>query len=289
MSIQKIDVHVCMDDMVSSRKNIRAHHGVSLLLDLELSTGGVHRFLMDTGFDGNELVHNLQVLGIDPDSIDSLLLTHKHDDHTGGLLGLLSHRTKPLWIFAHPDILVPSFDPRTGRFHDLPFQVDQARELGAQFLWITEPFSPVEGLWVSGEIRDRQPAYERLQGYFRLKNGHKEPERHSEEMALYVETVEKRVHVFSGCSHAGIVNIVRDALQKTGNEQLGVVMGGFHMLRDKRSDIEQVIFQLKAKNPASILAGHCTGFSALALLWNHFGSRFSRFGAGDIFHLVGEH
>ena len=41
--------------------------------------------LMDTGY-GRELFNNLQSVGVTPESIDAILITHLHGDHTGGLL-----------------------------------------------------------------------------------------------------------------------------------------------------------------------------------------------------------
>jgi glyoxylase-like metal-dependent hydrolase (beta-lactamase superfamily II) len=41
--------------------------------------------LVDTGF-GRELFKNMKSVGVDPESIDAVLLTHMHGDHIGGLL-----------------------------------------------------------------------------------------------------------------------------------------------------------------------------------------------------------
>jgi 7,8-dihydropterin-6-yl-methyl-4-(beta-D-ribofuranosyl)aminobenzene 5'-phosphate synthase len=54
-----------------------------------IETGAV-TILFDTGGDGQLLMNNLVILGIDPQAIDAVVLSHVHSDHTGGLDQLLA-------------------------------------------------------------------------------------------------------------------------------------------------------------------------------------------------------
>ncbi|MFP5407391.1 MAG: MBL fold metallo-hydrolase, partial [Gammaproteobacteria bacterium] len=66
-----------------------------LALHLESSRGTEsRRFLVDFGFTGTTLNHNLQMLGIDPGKLDAMLLTHGHYDHFGGMVGFLTAHAK---------------------------------------------------------------------------------------------------------------------------------------------------------------------------------------------------
>jgi 7,8-dihydropterin-6-yl-methyl-4-(beta-D-ribofuranosyl)aminobenzene 5'-phosphate synthase len=51
---------------------------------------GTTTILFDTGGDGRMLLDNLAILGIDPQAIDTVVLSHIHSDHTGGLDRLLA-------------------------------------------------------------------------------------------------------------------------------------------------------------------------------------------------------
>jgi phosphoribosyl 1,2-cyclic phosphodiesterase len=48
-----------------------------------IEAGGV-RLLLDAGFSCRGLVQRLRLVGIEPESIDAVLLTHEHADHLGG-------------------------------------------------------------------------------------------------------------------------------------------------------------------------------------------------------------
>ncbi len=54
------------------------------------------RVLFDTGSDGPMLIGNMRALGIDPQTIDVLVLSHEHWDHTGGIDALLESGARPV-------------------------------------------------------------------------------------------------------------------------------------------------------------------------------------------------
>jgi len=73
------------------RKGLKAGWGFSCLVDNDL--------LFDTGGDGVALLNNMKKLGIDPNDIESIVLSHGHRDHTGGLSELLEEN-QDLSVYA---------------------------------------------------------------------------------------------------------------------------------------------------------------------------------------------
>ncbi|KAH7106472.1 hypothetical protein BKA62DRAFT_687262 [Auriculariales sp. MPI-PUGE-AT-0066] len=65
-------------------------HGLSILVTTERD-GQRRTLLFDTGPDGSALERNLSALKISANDIDTIVLSHWHSDHTGGLLTALSH------------------------------------------------------------------------------------------------------------------------------------------------------------------------------------------------------
>ena len=67
--------------------------GNSLLVEVDGT-----RILADCGFTLSETVARLARLGIEPDTIDAILITHEHDDHVGGVARFARKFGVPVWI-----------------------------------------------------------------------------------------------------------------------------------------------------------------------------------------------
>lgn len=111
------------------------------------------RILFDTGA-GNALIHNARKMGIDLNSADKVVLSHGHDDHTGGLEALL-RETGGSDVVACPGV----FDEKYRiAGHEPPFYVraplseEAYRKLGARCAYVTDPVEISEGVWVSGPV-----------------------------------------------------------------------------------------------------------------------------------------
>jgi 7,8-dihydropterin-6-yl-methyl-4-(beta-D-ribofuranosyl)aminobenzene 5'-phosphate synthase len=84
-------------DNCSARPGLKTGWGFSCLVEV----GDASPLLFDTGADGATLLHNMASLGIDPQGIGSVVLSHAHGDHTGGLSGILKKN-------GHAEIYVPA-------------------------------------------------------------------------------------------------------------------------------------------------------------------------------------
>jgi 7,8-dihydropterin-6-yl-methyl-4-(beta-D-ribofuranosyl)aminobenzene 5'-phosphate synthase len=141
--------------------------------------------LFDTGRDARRLLSNMEKMGIDPAVIETVVLSHAHGDHTGGLGGLLN-------TGVHPTVYVPRSFPRR-------FKAD-VRAITT----LVEVEGPVEirpGIHTTGEVGSRLV-----------------------EQALVVETA-SGLAVITGCAHPGIVKLVRRAKESDGGEVALVMGG----------------------------------------------------------------
>lgn len=81
------------------------------------------RLLFDTGASGSVLLENLQQLGIDPATIEAVILSHQHDDHIGGLPALLA-------TGVHPTVYAPAlFSASESQVSSI---IAELRQLGVQ-------------------------------------------------------------------------------------------------------------------------------------------------------------
>ncbi|MFP4159643.1 MAG: MBL fold metallo-hydrolase [Desulfobacterales bacterium] len=78
-------------------KRLAADWGFAALLEVFGRT-----ILFDTGARGQLLLDNMKLLGISPQSIDEIFISHDHWDHTGGLSEILERN--PVQVFV-PDTI----------------------------------------------------------------------------------------------------------------------------------------------------------------------------------------
>lgn len=99
------------------------------------------RIMVDCGFAVKEAEARLQRLGIAPDSLDAILVTHEHSDHLGGVARYARRHGTPVWIthgtfkaWKDPEVpVLQRFSPhdrfRIGEIEVLPYPVPHdARE-----------------------------------------------------------------------------------------------------------------------------------------------------------------
>ncbi|GLC35622.1 hypothetical protein PLESTB_000187100 [Pleodorina starrii] len=105
-----------------------------------------------------------------------------------------------------------------------------------------------------------------------------------EERYVAVRVRGRGVVVFSGCSHAGIVNVVTHVAEVSSGETIFGVMGGLHLAGGKMEGrIPQTVEALKQLNPQRVFGGHCTGWRAKAALIAAFPDRFQPMSVGGTY------
>ena len=201
--------------------------------------------LFDTGGDGDILLGNMKQMNIDPLSVHTVFLSHAHADHTGGLEALLKKN-------AHIDVWLPESFP-------ISFK-DMIKSYGAKVKSVVKPAQVSEGIHSSGEMGERII-----------------------EQALILETSSGLV-IITGCAHPGIENVVIKTKQMS-QEEIYLVMGGFHLAGMSDEQIGAIIRMLKEMGVKKVAPSHCTGEKAIALFREAWGNHFLEGGVGAIIEL----
>ena len=287
MEIGEMDslrITVLVEDSVSyDHGDLIAVHGVSYLVEAN-KEGIIYRTLVDVGSDPAILVHNMHSLGVIPNCIDAVVLTHCHWDHTRGLSKVLKEIGKTnLPVVAHPDIYrsVFSLTPRfryTGM--DCADSPEHVAENGGVLLLSREPVRLADGLVTTGEI-ERLTDFEGSGAGIRAKDGGIQEDNMPDDLSLVANVKDHGLVVIAGCSHAGIVNIVNQALRITGVSRISAVIGGFHLVNADSRKIEKTVDGLVQTGVGFVSAGHCTGFEAQYALRRALGERFKPMQCGS--------
>jgi 7,8-dihydropterin-6-yl-methyl-4-(beta-D-ribofuranosyl)aminobenzene 5'-phosphate synthase len=204
-------------------------------------TGCEKIILFDTGGEGDILLRNMDKCGIDPRAIDTIVLSHIHGDHVGGLDEFLAVNPK-----VH--VYLPKVFP--GEFKA---QVRRTAEK------VTETDVPVEicaGVCTTGVLLEPIP-----------------------EQGISIDTP-GGILVITGCAHPGIVEITEAAHAHT-KKPVRLVLGGFHLVRASESRLDHVIAGLRKLDVQQVAPCHCSGDNARAAMKKAFGDRCLEVGVGS--------
>jgi 7,8-dihydropterin-6-yl-methyl-4-(beta-D-ribofuranosyl)aminobenzene 5'-phosphate synthase len=267
-----------------------AEHGFSVLLTVT-KAGREHRLLFDAGTSPDGVVDNMRRLDIDPASIEVIVCSHGHFDHTMGLDGLaraLGPANMPVLI--HPDfwrrrrVLLPGREPR-----EVPTTSRRALE-GAGFEVIEErqpSFLLGGSVLITGEVARTtgyEPGFPPQQAW--LGGGWQPDPLVLDEQAVIINVAGKGLVVATGCGHAGVVNIARYARRLTGDQPLYALLGGFHLNGPLFEPlIPRVLDDLAAMGPQVLIPAHCTGWRAQHAMSARFPAAFVPNSVGTSFHL----
>ncbi len=255
------------------KKPLLAAHGLAYLITLK-HQGRLTRILMDAANAPLPLFNNLEALEHSVDEIDAVVLSHGHPDHYGGLYEFLARHSGAPPVYLHQDVFYPKLflTPR-GRVGPWMLELEQLAAAGV----IHENQGPemiLDQVLLTGTV-EATTGYEKpLPVFKRRVQNQEEPDPFTDEQALVAVVEGRGLVVLGGCSHPGIVNMVKYAQKLTGVNQVSLILGGFHLTAGGDALIQNTIQGLKELNPELIMAGHCTGFRALTKLAVAFPDKF---------------
>jgi len=291
-------------DNTSSKPAMMAEWGLSIFVDT-----GMKKILFDTGAGNPEvLLHNLDASGISVVDIDLLVLSHGHQDHTGGLRPFFErlhslNPSKTLEVLCHPGAMAPQFVKTIGSF-GCPYTQEELTRFGARFHCTSEPYAIDEDVYVSGTIPMTNDYESVGMSFFRRKGSpYAASDRPVEDQQLgfdpdgsvFVQDTEVMDDmclilrtdlgpiVILGCAHRGMINSLEHAMAVTGSDNVYMVIGGTHLAGVSEQRMNATVQALDTAGVQKVGVSHCTGQVAAASLCARLGrNRFFFNNAGSV-------
>ncbi len=258
-----------------------SHWGLSLVITTQLDQSE-RTMLFDSGPEGATVERNGNRLGVDFTSIEAAMFSHGHWDHVGGMLSALkliyeANGGNKIPVHVNDEMFIRR-GIRTGKDKIIPFEdlpTKQALEAaGGEIVSNDSEQTLFDGMiYISGEI-PRVTSYEKgLPTHVKNTGSSWEPDPFiMDERYAAVHIKEKGILVFTACSHAGVVNVLKNAKEVFDPVPLYGVMGGFHLSgKECEAIIPETIEDLKKFDLKTIVPGHCTGWRAVHKLVDTFG------------------
>ncbi|MCR5108341.1 MAG: MBL fold metallo-hydrolase [Lachnospiraceae bacterium] len=255
-------------------------HGLSFYIETEK-----HRVLLDLGPSEKTLL-NAEKLGIDLSSVDTVILSHGHYDHSGGMIPFAEINKKAVIYMqqtATDDHYGYDEEAEEGkryryigidkRIKDLP----QVRFLKGDYVIDDE----LELLTI--KKRNRPLPFTNGRLFVKLKDEYVRDE-FSHEHFLVIHDKGRDI-LMSGCAHNGIPNIL-DAYREKYGKAPDVVISGFHLMKKSEYSDEELREIIKTareldKYDTRFITCHCTGIPAYRVMKNIMGEKLGYVHSGD--------
>ena len=276
----------------AANENLESEHGLSILVQLKRVV-----ILFDTGC-GEMFIQNAKKLDVDLAKVTHLILSHGHYDHGGGIEAFFRVNEKAK-VYLREEAFSKLYAIRTGGeaedsgitwgFSDNNprteyIGIPQALEGNPRLVFTHDNMRIAEGATLFSEFRLSEPIPDTNQ-YLMIQEGDELlPDSFvHEQVAEIVE--DGKILLLTGCSHHGIVNILKDYGEKTGQSP-DVVIGGFHLHshthgRAEDSVLDSVAGYL-AETEARYCTCHCTGLPAYEELKKRLGEQITYVSGGQV-------
>lgn len=256
-----------------------AAHGLSFYVETEN-----HKMLFDTS-PGDVVLHNAQKLGVDLTAVDTVILSHGHYDHSGGILSFAA---------LNPNAKIYMQQNAGGEYYAY-----DGEEKGFRYIGIDKKIrslSQVHLLTGDTKIDDELQLFTVDTRAFPLPSTNKrlrelcggeyiqDEFRHEQNLLL---TSEGKKILFCGCAHNGILNVMETLKRKFGKAMLpDLVIGGFHLMKltefseADTAEVTKIADCLKGYN-AHFATCHCTGLPAFNQMKEIMGGQLTYVRSGD--------
>lgn len=252
----------------SADERLLAQYGLSMYL-----TDGSFSLLLDTGADGTFL-KNAEALGISFDGLDTLVLSHGHSDHAGGVKALIESGIKPREAYIGENFFAPRYKREGGRLRPISARVSEEylMDRGINY-YVIEPgihrlhekvymvngIPATNSFETPNELLICQIGREYLTDPF------------TEETVVVVEGNEG-LAVLSGCCHSGVLNTC-EWISKLFERPIHTFIGGTHLMESSAGRIAETMHRLELMGIKRMGACHCHGELATQM----FAERFDGF------------
>ena len=246
-------------------------HGLCIYIETDN-----HKFLLDTGASC-AFADNLKILGIDICNIDTVVLSHGHYDHSGGILKFIENNDRAK-IYMQRNVAGDYYNGE--RYIGIDKKILEAPNV----CLLDGDYKIDEELFLFTGITGRRLWPKSNKTLNKVLQGIKVQDDFSHEQCMVVTQGEKNI-LLSGCAHNGILNIL-DKYKSLYNKMPDMVISGFHMMKkseyeeDEILNIEQTAKQLKKMNTI-FYTGHCTGQRAYDIMHSIMGKQLRQLHSGE--------
>ncbi len=269
------EIFILTNDFVR-KQGFLGEHGSSIFI--RYGTGSI---LFDAG-QSDVFIRNAQRMGIDVAAADGIVLSHGHYDHCGGI-GCLSDDTNDVPVYIDRSAFEYKYALNADgsfRYIGIPDNVRSSAFLKRNIVSGSGSDEIMDGVFIlSGISKDRLGTY--TSGDLYVKRGDEMLHDEMKDEQMLVIDDNEGLCVFLGCSHPGVINCIRHALDRFSGRHIKALFAGMHLGASDERHIREVMDFFDEADIGHIFPLHCTGITAVSEMKKHFKERCTVLYSGD--------
>lgn len=260
-----MEVLTLIDNVVYGQ-GLVGEHGLSFLIKINGK-----KILFDTGQTG-AILQNASFLEEDLSEVDAVVLSHGHYDHCGGLESFLKVNTHAT-IYLKRKAMDEKFSLREGVKKFIGFSLSQPIEsYDNPFVFVDSNVEIYPGVILMPNIQTYTNNLVEQNRFYEKTNHQFIHDSFADELFMMIET-NQSTHVFTGCSHKGILNILKTAYEASTNGKLDTLSGGMHFTGSLLNELDGHIDELSLFGLKKFYPNHCTGINGYFKLKARYGDQ----------------
>lgn len=253
-----------------------AEWGLSILIETDKET-----ILLDQGAS-EMVIRNAEKMRVDLSKVDFACVSHGHNDHSGGTEYFCKvNKTAPIYVHDKAFTYQMALD-MAGNI-GIPWSDEFMNENAGRIIRTEGTYQINDHVWLIGNVPDME-GFTPTEGFFVRIGSDVMPDKMEHEQSLVIED-ERGLHIFSGCSHKGIVPILRYIQEQIPGKWIVSVIAGMHLFSASDDFIDKVIGEMKDMKVQNIFPVHCTGMNAIMRFKMKLGDVVKLAAAGDSFEI----
>lgn len=272
-----------IEDKKLENSNLINEHGLSLYIQKKKQN-----ILFDTGATIN-FAKNAEKLGIDLREVDTVIISHGHYDHGGGLETFFKENKHASVYTKKIGNYYRVYDD--GSQKNITWDKEVLEKDSQQISYLTQDREVLENVHLLSSIKKIYPPPLENKFLYQEKNGQLIRDDFIHELLMVIEEKEG-ITIFSGCSHQGILNMIETAQNKFKGKPIKAILGGFHIIESSFNNREECIFKVKEigdkilkYSPGKVYTGHCTETKPYLVLKEVMGSKLEYLYTGMVIKL----